>query len=78
MIIGEKIKQLRLKNNLTQEDLADRAELTKGYISQIERELTSPAITTLVDLLQCLGTDLKTFFDDSEDNQVVFQKHIEV
>lgn len=59
---------------LTQEELADRAELSKGFISQVERDLTSPSIATLVDILQCLGTDLKTFFNDSADEQVVFHK----
>lgn len=58
---------------MTQEELADRAELSKGFISQIERDLTSPSIATLVDILQCLGTDLKGFFSDSEDRQVVFK-----
>jgi len=74
MNIGEKIKELRLRHQLTQEELADRAELSKGFISQLERDLTSPSIATLVDLLQCLGTDLKGFFSDSEDTQVVFHK----
>ena len=65
MRIGEKIRQLRLKNGLTQEELADRCELTKGFISQVERELTSPSIATLMDILECLGTDLKGFFSDN-------------
>ena len=56
--IGEKIKQLRIMNGLTQEELADRAELSKGFISQLERDLTSPSISTLEDLLQCLGFSL--------------------
>jgi len=56
-----KIRQLRIANQMTQEELADRAELSKGFISQIENDLTSPSINTLVDILQCLGTDLKTF-----------------
>ena len=64
MQIGSKIKELRVLKGLTQEELADRAELSKGFISQLERDLTSPSIATLVDILQCLGTDLKTFFDD--------------
>lgn len=72
MEIGKKIKALRIQKGLTQEELADRAELTKGFISQVERDLTSPSIATLIDILQCLGTDLKTFFNDSEDKQVVF------
>ena len=43
---------------LTQEELADRTELTKGYISQVERDLASPSIATLVDILEALGTTL--------------------
>ena len=35
--IGEKIRSLRQKNNLTQKELADRCELSKGFISQLER-----------------------------------------
>lgn len=74
MKIGAKIKELRVKNGLTQEELADRCELSKGFISQMERELTSPSIATLMDVLQCLGTDLKTFFSDDEEEQIVFHK----
>lgn len=74
MEIGNKIKELRILKGLTQEELAGRCELSKGFISQIERNLTSPSIATLMDILQCLGTDLKGFFSDSEDNQVVFKK----
>ena len=36
MDIGAKIKNLRILNGLTQEELADRCELTKGFISQLE------------------------------------------
>ncbi len=74
MEIGSKLKRLRVKNNLTQEELADRCELSKGFISQIERDLASPSISTLSDLLQCLGTDLKDFFNDAKDTDVVFTK----
>ena len=58
MEIGIKIKEMRLKKQLTQEELADRCELTKGYISQIENDLTSPSIATLKDILQVLGSSL--------------------
>lgn len=74
MKIGHKLKELRIQKGLTQEELADRSELSKGFISQLERDLTSPSIQTLVDILQCLGTDLKDFFIDEEDKQVVFKK----
>ena len=36
MLLGEKIKQLRHACNLTQGELADRCELSKGFISQLE------------------------------------------
>ena len=62
MKIGARIKDLRTLCGLTQEELADRCELTKGYISQLENDLTSPSISTLTDLLDALGTDIRTFF----------------
>jgi transcriptional regulator with XRE-family HTH domain len=62
MTIGEKIKNLRNLCQLTQEELADRCELTKGYISQVENDLTSPTISTLSDILTALGTNLSEFF----------------
>ena len=43
MQIGPKIKELRVMKGLTQEELADRSELSKGFISQLERDLTSPS-----------------------------------
>ena len=67
MLLGEKLKDLRLACELTQEELADRCELTKGYISQLENDLTSPSIATLIDILAALGTDIKEFFSDTEE-----------
>mgnify|MGYP002564477772 FL=1 len=76
MVIGEKIKNLRLSCELTQEELADRCELTKGYISQLENDLTSPSIATLIDILSALGTNLKEFFsDDEQEERVCFGKN---
>lgn len=46
MNIGSKIKNLRLQKNLTQEELGERTDLTKGYISQLERNLSSPSMET--------------------------------
>ncbi|MBU5427283.1 XRE family transcriptional regulator [Tissierella pigra] len=74
MKIGEKIRRLRIQNSLTQEELADRSELTKGFISQLERDLTSPSITTLVDILEGLGTNLQEFFNENIEEKIVFSK----
>lgn len=74
MNIGEKIKNLRVQNGLTQEELATRAELTKGFISQVERDIASLSIATLVDVLECLGTNLQEFFSEEHDEKIVFSK----
>ena len=72
MEIGEKIRRLRLQRGLTQEELADRCELSKGFISLLERDLTSPSIATLTDILECLGSDLPAFFSEQRDEKLVF------
>lgn len=75
MSIGGKLKELRILKGLTQEELADRAELSKGFISQVERDLTSPSIATLMDILQCLGTTIGEFFNEAPEEQIVFEKN---
>ncbi len=74
MDIGKKIRELRLANGLTLEELASRSELTKGFLSQLERDLTSPSISTLEDILEALGTDLSSFFQTEEEEQIVFSE----
>ena len=74
MKIGKKIKQIRLQQGLTQEELADRCELSKGFISQLEHDSTSPSISTLIDILTALGTTLDQFFQKEKREQFVFTK----
>ena len=71
--IGKRIRDLRLELGLTQQELADRTELTKGYISQLERGQVAPSIVTLMDLIECLGTTASEFFAE-HDEQIVFHK----
>ncbi len=70
--IGKRIRELRNMNGLTQQELADRTELTKGYISQLENGLVTPSVVTLLDLIECLGTTASAFFEETEPEQVVF------
>ena len=72
MDIGYRIKQLRTKNNLTLEELASRCELTKGFLSQLERNLTSLSIATLQDIVEALGTTLAKFFQEETEEKLVF------
>ena len=72
MEIGNKIRRIRLQRGLTQEELADRCELSKGFISLLERDLTSPSLDTLADILESLGTDLTSFFAKHGEEKIVF------
>ena len=71
MQIGDRLRRLRLQRGLTQGELADRCELSKSFISLLERDLTSPSLDTLSDLLETLGSDLPAFFA-KDDEQLVF------
>ncbi|MCR4750769.1 MAG: cupin domain-containing protein [Eubacterium sp.] len=73
-MIGEKIKNLRNRNGLTQQELADRTELTKGFISQLERGQVSASIVTLFDLIECLGMTPAEFFQEHEEQVVYSEK----
>ena len=75
MNLGKKIKQMRNQKGLTQEELADRCELTKGYISQLENNLNSPSIATLTDILSALGSNLSEFFQEETEEKIVFSKN---
>jgi transcriptional regulator with XRE-family HTH domain len=74
--IGREIKKLRHRAGLTQEELANRADLTKGFISQVENDATSPSIATLEDIVRALGATLPEFFRAAgeRERQVVFRK----
>ncbi len=72
MEIGAKIKRLRLQLGLTQEELGNRCELSKGFISQLENDVTSPSIATLIDILECLGTSPRAFFSEDGERKIVF------
>ncbi|WP_087029764.1 helix-turn-helix domain-containing protein [Trichococcus palustris] len=75
MKIGNKLRNLRMRKNLTQEELGQRTDLTKGYISQLENNLSSPSLETFFAILEVLGTTPKDFFDEEDTvQQVVYSK----
>jgi len=78
MDIGKKIKNLRLKKGLTQEELGERTDLSKGYISQLERDLSSPSIETLFDILKVLGCSPTEFFSEEDSKQKVVYREADM
>lgn len=72
--IGAKIRHLRQINGLAQSDLAERAGLTKGAISQIERNLSSPSVATLFEIISALNETPSSFFAEQDEEKVLFRK----
>lgn len=60
--LGIKIKELRTSQKLTLKELSEKTNLSIGYISQLERGLTSVAISSLKSISEALGVDLSYFF----------------
>ena len=53
---GQAIQRIRKARGMTQEDLADKSGITSNTVSRIERGLLIPALPTLIDICNALGT----------------------
>ncbi|HVN95708.1 MAG TPA: cupin domain-containing protein [Syntrophorhabdaceae bacterium] len=71
--IGDRIKTLRQAKSLTQEELGTRAGLTKGFISQVERNHTSLSVESLIGILDALDEKPSAFFNGAYDEKIVFE-----
>lgn len=62
-LFGMRMKELRKNADLSQEELAEKAEISSKYISRIEMGQHFPSIDTLVKLADALNVELKDFFE---------------
>ena len=62
--ISNKIKEIRKQKNITVQELANKASVSKGLISQIENNRTVPSLPVLMNIVQSLNLDLNEFFKD--------------
>ncbi|GAA1356445.1 helix-turn-helix domain-containing protein [Arthrobacter koreensis] len=60
--IGSRIRAARQARHLTIEQVADSTGLTKGFLSRVERDLTSPSVASLVTLCQVLSISIGDLF----------------
>ena len=74
MEIGHRIRDLRQRIGLTQAELAERSDLTKGFISLIENNNTSPSLNALENIVEALGTTLAEFFSEDDTSPLVFHR----
>ncbi len=58
---GSRIRELRRKNDLTLQALADQAGISVGFLSQVERDKATPSLGTLAALASALGVEIDWF-----------------
>lgn len=67
--ISNKIKEIRKSQKKTVQELATKAHVSKGLISQIENSRTVPSLPVLMNIVLALNIDLKDFFEDISHNK---------
>jgi len=68
-LFGERLREMRLKRNVTQQALAEAAEMSLTYISNMEHGLKVPSLTTIIRIavaLDCKVMDLVGAFDKTD------------
>ena len=63
--LGERISRIRLEENLSQEQLAERVNLSREYINRIEASERSPSLQVLVDIANSLHVTADDLLVDS-------------
>ncbi len=64
--LGEKIRQQRKAQKLTQVQLAERCHISSSFLSQIERDRATPSVSTLHAMAKTLGVSAAAFFEEEE------------
>lgn len=70
LAIGSRIRSVRQAQRLTIDQVAESTGLTKGFLSRVERDLTSPSIASLVTLCQVLSLDVGALFSQPDTHVV--------
>ena len=68
--VGKKLKSLRREDKLTLKELSCKSGVSTTQISEIERNLTSPTVTTLMKLISALGQETSIFFEKEGSQKV--------
>lgn len=75
--LGERIKQLRLAQNLTLKQVGEKAKVSATHLSEIERGKTSPTVGALVRIARALGREPAHLVDDDTAPRVAFVRRPE-
>lgn len=66
MSIGEKIKAVRKKNGLTQAMLAEKANMSRSYLADVERDRYNPSVDTLKAIADALNIPVTQLLEDEQ------------
>lgn len=69
MNIGKKIRYIREEKNMSIKELAGKLGISSSHISQIERDISSPSITTLKNIANIFNVPMTSFFDDEMEKE---------
>jgi transcriptional regulator with XRE-family HTH domain len=78
--ITARLKDIRKEKNITLQELAEAAGVTKGMLSQVENNRTIPSLTVFLNIIKSLKIDINDFFQNfnsSKDSKVIFKKREE-
>lgn len=75
MEIGTEIRKLRQEQSISIEQLSEMTKLSTGLISQVERNITGPSVTTLWKIAKALNVSINYFFDEYEEIGCVVRKN---
>ncbi len=77
LLVGQRLRQLRIERRLSQRDLAARAGISTNSVSLIERDEISPSVSTLQSLASALNIKISYFFDDEYQGDVLLVRQAE-
>lgn len=76
--ISNRLRDLRKEKNITLQELAEAAGVSKGMLSQVENSRAIPSLPVLLNLISSLQVDFNDFFKDinllAPDSKVIFRK----
>lgn len=75
MTIGNNIKRIRLRKGMTLSDLAERAQISKSYLSSIERDLNqNPSIHIIEKIASVLVVDFRTIIGSEPTQYYIYEE----
>lgn len=76
-VIGSKVKELRTQKKMTLKELSEKTNLSTGFLSQLERGLTSIATDSLLSISEALEVELSYFFSSTKRKERFIQRSYE-